>query len=125
MRIASSPTFRIAAGLRLAVLPGVVGNQVARRLRSHGQDVRLKQADAGLWLAGTVQANPPYLSPHLLPSPTAFNEQSRLCALDPTSFGSHLAPTCFQNIAAALAITEPQNATATPRAHDELLQLSQ
>jgi hypothetical protein len=125
MRIASSPTFRIAAGLRLAVLLGVVRNQVIPRLHSHGQDVRLKRADAGLWLAGTVQANPPYLSPQRLHPRSAFNEKSRLHSWAPSSFGSHLAHACFEKTAAALVMTEPQNATATTRAHDELLQLTQ
>lgn len=45
MRIASSPTHRIASGLLLAVLLSVVGCQVVRRLDSHGPEVLLKAAD--------------------------------------------------------------------------------
>ena len=45
MRITASPTLRIAAGLLLAVLLSVVGDQVVRRLSSHDPEARLKRAD--------------------------------------------------------------------------------
>ena len=45
MRVASSPTLRIAAGLLLAVLLSVVGYQVVRRLNSHGPEAQLQRAD--------------------------------------------------------------------------------
>ena len=49
MRIASSPTLRIAAGLLLAALLSMVGYQVFRRWISHGPEVLLERADAVLW----------------------------------------------------------------------------
>ena len=45
MRIASSPTLRIAAGLLLAALLSIVGYKVFRRSISHGPEVLLEQAD--------------------------------------------------------------------------------
>jgi hypothetical protein len=62
MRIASSPTLRIAAGLLLAVLLSVVGYQVVRRLNSHGPEALLKRADEMSWLVRAVQTKPSYLS---------------------------------------------------------------
>jgi hypothetical protein len=58
MRIASSPTHRIAAGLLLAVLLSVVGYQVVRRLNSHGPDALLKRADDLSWLNNWIHAKP-------------------------------------------------------------------
>ena len=49
MRIASSPTLRIAAGLLLAALLSIVGYQVIRRWISHGPEVLLELADAAVW----------------------------------------------------------------------------
>ena len=49
MRIASSPTLRIAAGLLLAALLSIVGYQVFRRWIAHGPEVLLERADAALW----------------------------------------------------------------------------
>jgi hypothetical protein len=60
MRIASSPTLRIAAGLLLAVLLSVVGYQVVRRLNSHGPEALLKRADDLSWLNSWIQADPLY-----------------------------------------------------------------
>ncbi len=60
MRIASSPTLRIAAGLLLAVLLSVVGYQVVRRLNSHGPQALLKRADDLSWLNSWIQAEPLY-----------------------------------------------------------------
>ncbi len=60
MRIASSPTLRIAAGLLLAVLLSVVGYQVVRRLSSHGREALLKQADDLSWLNRWIAAEPLY-----------------------------------------------------------------
>ena len=45
MRIASSPTLRIAAGLLLAALLSIVGYKVFRRLISHGPEALLERAD--------------------------------------------------------------------------------
>ena len=45
MRIASSPTLRIAAGLFLAALLSIVGYKVFRRLISHGPEALLERAD--------------------------------------------------------------------------------
>jgi hypothetical protein len=50
MRIAISPTLRIAAGLLLAALLSIVGYQVFRRWISHGPEALLKQADDLSWL---------------------------------------------------------------------------
>jgi len=60
MRIASSPTHRIAAGLLLAVLLSVVGYQVVRRLHSHGPEELLKRADDPSWPNNWTQATPHY-----------------------------------------------------------------
>lgn len=60
MRIASSPTLRIATGLLLAVLLSVVGYQVVRRLNSHGPEALLKRADDLSWLNSWIQADPIY-----------------------------------------------------------------
>ena len=49
MRIASSPTLRIAAGLLPATLLSIVGYQVIRRWISHGPEVLLERADAAVW----------------------------------------------------------------------------
>jgi CHAT domain-containing protein len=60
MRIATSPTLRIATGLLLAVLLSVVGYQVVRRLSSHGPEALLKRADDLSWLNSWIQAEPLY-----------------------------------------------------------------
>jgi hypothetical protein len=60
MRIASSSTHRIAAGLLLAVLLSVVGYQVVRRLNSHGPEALLKRADGLSWLNSWIHAKPSY-----------------------------------------------------------------
>ena len=60
MRIASSPTLRIASGLLLAVLLSVVGYQVVRRLNSHGPEGLLTRADDLSWLNSWIQAEPLY-----------------------------------------------------------------
>ena len=60
MRIASSPTHRIAAGLLLAVLLSVVGYQVVRRLNSHGPEALLKRADDPSWINNWIHAKPLY-----------------------------------------------------------------
>jgi hypothetical protein len=61
MRIASSPTLRIAAGLLLAVLLSVVGFQVVRRLNSHGPVVQLKRAEGSSCLNHSLQTTPTYI----------------------------------------------------------------
>ncbi len=67
MRIASSPTLRIAAGLLVAVLLSVVGYQVARRLSSHGPEALLKQADGLLRFLGAAETEPSHLLIEQLP----------------------------------------------------------
>jgi hypothetical protein len=60
MRIASSSTHRIAAGLLLAVLLSVVGYQVVRRLNSQGPVALLKRAGDLSWLNNWIHAKPLY-----------------------------------------------------------------
>ena len=60
MRIASSPTLRIAAGLLLAALLSIVGYQVFRRWISHGPEALLKRADDLSWLNSWIKAEPLY-----------------------------------------------------------------
>ena len=60
MRIASSPTFRIAAGLLFAVLLSVVGYQVFRRSSFYAPEALLKQADEMSWLNSWIEAEPLY-----------------------------------------------------------------
>lgn len=60
MRIASSPTLRIATGSLLAVLLSVVGYQVVRRLNSHGPEALLERADEMSWLNSWIAAEPLY-----------------------------------------------------------------
>ena len=67
MRIASSPTLRIATGLLVAVLLSVVGYQVARRLSSHGPEALLKQADGLLRFLGAAETEPSRLLIEQLP----------------------------------------------------------
>ena len=59
MRIAS-PTFRIAAGLLLAVLLSVVGYQVFRQSSFYAPEALLKQADEMSWLNSWIEAEPLY-----------------------------------------------------------------
>jgi hypothetical protein len=61
MRVASSPTLRIAAGLLLAVLLSVVGLQVVRRLNSHGPMAQLKRAEGSSCLIQSRQTTPVYI----------------------------------------------------------------
>src|SRR6185437_10273418 len=60
MRITASLRFRIAAGLFLAGLLGIVGYQVLRRRSSHAPDALLKQADDLSWLNSWIAAAPLY-----------------------------------------------------------------
>ena len=60
MRIASSPTLRIAAGLLLAALLSIVGYQVFRRWIAHGPEALLERADDLSWLNSWIQAEPLY-----------------------------------------------------------------
>src|ERR1035441_3195437 len=59
MRIAS-PTFRIAAGLLLAVLLSVVGYQVFRQSSFYAPEALLQQADGMSWLNSWIEAEPLY-----------------------------------------------------------------
>jgi CHAT domain-containing protein len=60
VRIPSSPTIRIAAGLLLAALLSLVGYQVFRRRSSQAPEALLKRADDLSWLNAWVQAEPLY-----------------------------------------------------------------
>jgi CHAT domain-containing protein len=60
MRIASSPTLRIAIGLLLAALLSIVGYQVFRRWISHGPEALLERADEMSWLNSWIAAEPLY-----------------------------------------------------------------
>jgi CHAT domain-containing protein/transcriptional regulator of met regulon len=60
MRIAFSSTFRIAAGLLLAVLLSCVGYQVLRRRNSGAPEALLTQADEMSWLNNWITAEPLY-----------------------------------------------------------------
>ena len=59
MRIAS-PTFRIAAGLLLAVLLSVVGYQVFRQSSFYAPEALLQQADGMSWLNSWIESEPLY-----------------------------------------------------------------
>jgi len=61
MRIASSPTLRIATGLLLVVLLSVVGYQVFRRSRFYAPEALLQRADDMSWLNSWIEAEPLYL----------------------------------------------------------------
>ena len=60
MRIASSPTFRIAAGLLSAVLLSVAGYKVFWWWNSNSPEALLKQADEMSWLNSWIEAEPLY-----------------------------------------------------------------
>ena len=60
MRIASSPTLRIATDLLLAALLSIVGYQVFRRWISHGPEALLKRADEMSWLNSWIAAERRY-----------------------------------------------------------------
>jgi CHAT domain-containing protein len=60
MRIAVSPTLRIATGLLLAILLSVVGYQVFRRSSFYAPEALLKQADDMSWLNSWIEAEPLY-----------------------------------------------------------------
>src|SRR5947209_6537012 len=57
MRIASSPTFRIATGLLLAALLSIVGYQVFRRWISHGPEALLERADDSSWHLARLESS--------------------------------------------------------------------
>ena len=76
MRIASSPTLRIASGLLLAVLLSVVGYRVVRRLNSHGPEGLLTRADDLSWLNSWIQAEPLATSPARTHSETSTRKGS-------------------------------------------------
>jgi|CZKL01.1.fsa_nt_gi CHAT domain-containing protein len=60
MRIAVSPTLRIATGLLLAALLSIVGYRVFRRWISQGPEALLMRADDLSWLNSWIQAEPLY-----------------------------------------------------------------
>ncbi len=62
MRIASSPTVRIASGLLLTTLLGFVGYQVFRRRNPNAPEALLKHADEMAWLNNWIGAAPLYRS---------------------------------------------------------------
>src|ERR1017187_8303408 len=60
MRIAVSPTLRIAAGLLLVVLLGVVGCQILRWRNPVSPEALLARADEMSWLNNWIAAEPLY-----------------------------------------------------------------
>ena len=60
MRIAFSPSFRIAAGLLLVVLLGVVGCQILRWRNPVSPEALLARADEMSWLNSWIEADPLY-----------------------------------------------------------------
>src|ERR1035441_8322809 len=60
MRIAVSPSFRIAAGLLLVVLLGVVGCQILRWRNPVSPEALLARADEMSWLNNWITAEPLY-----------------------------------------------------------------
>ena len=144
MRIATSPTLRIATGLLLAVLLSVVGFQVVRRLNSHGPEALLKRADALLWLVGAVRTKPSYFSTeqrlhllavaqHLMAASAPLRAEIRGSVPSPShdsildlllTPGSCLAPVHFERGTGQFTITEPQRETADTRSHEELIYLT-
>jgi tetratricopeptide (TPR) repeat protein len=60
MRIASSPTLRIAAGLLSTVLLSVTGYKVFWWCNSHAPEALLKRADEMSWLNSWIEAEPLY-----------------------------------------------------------------
>jgi len=60
MRIAFTPTVRIASGLLLATLLGFVGYQVFRRRNPNAPEALLKRADEMAWLNNWIGAAPLY-----------------------------------------------------------------
>src|ERR1700733_717385 len=60
MRIPFSSTFRIAAGLLLAVLLSIVGYQVLRKRNPDAPEALLKRADGMSWLNNWIGAAPLY-----------------------------------------------------------------
>jgi len=60
MRIASSPTLRIAAGLLLGALLSVAGYKLFWLLNSHSPEALLKRADEMSWLNSWIAAEPLY-----------------------------------------------------------------
>ena len=92
MRIASSPTLRIVAGLLLAVLVSVVGYQVVRRLSSRGPEALLKRADGSLWPDIEVQTSPSHIYEEL-----GFNLLPAALRKTPTSRPLHIAIVQFHS----------------------------
>ena len=60
MRIATSPSFRVATGLLLAVVLGLIGYRFLRSETSDGPDALIKQADEMSWLNSWIAAEPIY-----------------------------------------------------------------
>jgi len=60
MRIAFLPSFRIAAGLLLVVLLGVLGCQILRWRNPASPEASLARADETLWLNSWIAAEPLY-----------------------------------------------------------------
>ena len=83
MRIASSPTLRIAAGLLLAALLSIVGYQVFRRWIAHGPEALLERADDLSWLNSWIQAEPLYRQAEKEFTRTASALEGTLCEGEP------------------------------------------
>jgi hypothetical protein len=92
MRIASSPTLRIAAGSLSAALLSIVGYQVSRRWISHGPEALLERADDLSWLLNSD-----------LVAGSAYRAQARTDLTKPALVGS--APNSGPSICAAIKIS--------------------
>ena len=141
MRIASSPTLRIATGLLLAALLSIVGYQVFRRWISHGPEALLKRADDLSWFVGAAQTKLPNLASEQTPllflgAPACTEGVSAFARLSqrfnakrkpqshwwsPAPPGSCLAPVHLEQATSQFTITEPQQKTADTRSQKELI----
>ena len=140
MRIASSPTLRIATGLLLAALLSIVGYQVFRRWISHGPEALLERADDLSWLGGAGQTKLPNLASEqtlllfsgllhvpraLVPLHALVRDSIQNANRNPIGGvlppGSCLTPVHLERATSQFAITEPQQQTADTRPQKELI----
>lgn len=140
MRIASSPTLRIATGLLLAALLSIVGYQVFRRWISHGPEALLERADDLSWLVGAAQTKLPNLASEqtpllflgplhvlrtLVPLLPLVRDSIQSANRNPIDGvlppGSCLAPVHLEQATSQFTITEPQQKTAHTRSQKELI----
>ena len=139
MRIASSPTLRIATGLLLAAILSIVGYQVFRRWISHGPEALLERADDLSWLVGVAQTKLPNLASEqtpllflgllhvpraLVPLHVFVRDSIQSANRNPIGDlppGSCLAPFHLEQATSQFTIAEPQQKTADTRSQKELI----